>query len=110
MKKLKLLVLLALGAAGLAVYALALRSPEKRSCARLSELCGLGLQSAEIDRCVGVIQAVKQKNASAADQVSRCVAEARSCEAVAGCIPGAALSLGAGFFHDFLGGLRKPSQ
>jgi hypothetical protein len=103
----KLLVVVVLGVVGYVVYAFVLRSPEKRTCAHMAELCGLDQGGGEVARCRQALDALKKSNAAAVEHVNACVAEAKSCGETAGCASGAAWSIGAGLLNDFLSGLRR---
>jgi hypothetical protein len=103
----KLLVALVLAVAACLLYAFVLRSPEKRACVRMAELCGLDTRDSQVERCTRALAAMKESNASAVKQANACVADARSCAEAAGCASGAAWTLGAGLVNDFLGGLQK---
>jgi hypothetical protein len=103
----KLLVLSVLAVAAYAVYAYVIRPPEKRACLHIAELCGLDRPGGEAERCSQTLDALEKSNAETAAQITKCVADAKSCGEAAGCASGAALSAGAGFAKDFLGGLQK---
>jgi hypothetical protein len=103
----KLLTIVVLAVVAYAVYAYVLRPPEKRACARLAELCGFDPSGGESQQCTRMLDTLKQSNAQSVAQVATCVGDAKSCGEAAGCVSGAALSAGAGFARDFLGGLQK---
>jgi hypothetical protein len=104
----KLLVVIVLAAAAYAVYAFVIRPPEKRACARMAELCGLGEQGAR--QCTEVLDSLKKSHPESVPKVATCVADAKSCAEAMGCASGAALSIGAGFLKGFVDGLQKASQ
>jgi hypothetical protein len=103
----KLLTIVVLAVAAYAVYAYVVRPPEKRACARLAELCGLDASGSESQQCTSMMDTLKQSNAASVAKAATCVADAKSCAEAGGCVSGAALSAGAGFAKDFLGGLQK---
>ncbi len=106
----KLLVLLLLAGAAYAAYAFVIRSPEKRVCMRMAELCGLDSGGSETRNCVEMLDSLKKASPDAVSQVTSCVGDARSCGEAAGCASGAALSIGTGFVKDFLSGLAKTAK
>jgi hypothetical protein len=103
----KLLILLVLVAAGYAAYALVLRPPARRTCLRAADLCGLDPRGNETEQCVQMLDSLRKSNPESVEQVTTCMAEAKSCGAAAGCASGVAMTLGAGFVKEFLGGLQK---
>jgi hypothetical protein len=103
----KLLVLVVLAAAGYAAYAFVLRPPAKRTCMRAAELCGLDGSGTETEQCVQLLDSLKKSNPASVEQVTTCIADAKSCGEAAGCASGAALTLGTGFVKGFLSGIQK---
>ena len=105
MKKLVVIALLAAAAYG--AYAYVLRPPAKRTCMRAAELCGLDPTGKQTDQCMQALDSLKKSNPASVDQVTTCMAAAKSCGEAAGCASGVALTLGAGFVQDFLNGIQK---
>jgi hypothetical protein len=103
----KVLVLLVLAAA-VAVYVFVIRPSEKRACARVDELCGLG--ESTVQQCTQTLDSLKQTNASSAERATTCLGGAKSCGEAMGCVSGAALDIGAGFVKGFLDGLGKAAK
>lgn len=101
-------MLLVLAAAAYAAYAFVRRPPEKRACARMAELCGLGDQ--QVEQCVSALASLKRSNAASVARATACVAGAKSCGETMGCVSGAALNFGAGFVTDFLTGVQKAAK
>ena len=107
MKKL-LVVAIVLGL-GYAAYAYVIRPPEKRACARISELCGGERQvsSADLEQCRSMFSSLGKDNPEQARKVGDCLSGATSCGEAIGCSAGAALNVGAGFAKSFFEGLQK---
>lgn len=103
----KLLAILLLLAAACAVYLLVIRSPERRACARVAELCGFSSRGAETERCLEALDALKSTKAGAVADFATCTGEAKSCAGALGCASGAALDVGAGLVKDFFSGFGK---
>jgi hypothetical protein len=103
----KLILFVALAAVGYAIYAVAIRSPERQACTRMAELCGLDTRSVEADRCTQMLTSLKKSNADAVARAGLCIADAKSCIEAGGCVSGTALSIGAGLLTDFFRGLSK---
>lgn len=103
----KSIAILALLAAAYASYVFVLRSPEKRACARLADLCGFSTAGEESQRCLDTLDAVKRSNAAAVSDFATCTGKAESCAGVMGCASGVALDVGTGFVKDFLSGFGK---
>jgi len=103
----KFLALLVVAAAAVAVYLFMLRSPEKRTCLRVADLCGLEPMGTETQRCRQMLDSLKTSNATAVDDFATCAGEAKSCPGAIGCASGAALHLGTGIVKDFFSGFSK---
>jgi hypothetical protein len=103
----KLLVLVVLATAGYAAYAFVLRSPAKRTCMRTADLCGLDPRGRETEQCLQMFDSLKKSNPSSVEQVTTCIADAKSCGEAAGCASGVALTIGTSFMKDFMSGLQK---
>jgi hypothetical protein len=103
----KLIAILVLLGVAYAAYAFVLRTPEKRACGRVAELCGFSANGAETQRCLETLDAIKSSNANVASDFATCTGTAESCAAALGCASGAALDMGTGFVKDFLSGLGK---
>ena len=101
------IVLVLLVVAGIATYALVIRTPEKQACAHAALLCGLDPRGAEAERCTQVLVSTKRSHVQAVERASACMTEAKSCVEIAGCASGAVLGIGTGFIQDFIGGLAK---
>ena len=106
----KLFVILVLAAAGYAAYVFVLRPPAKRTCMRVADLCGLDARGSETEQCVQTLDSLKKSNPAIVEQVTTCIAGAKSCGEAAGCASGGILTAGAGFVKDFIGGLQKSIQ
>ena len=106
----KLLVLLAVATMAVAVYLFVLRSPEKRACLRVADLCGLEPTGAETQRCLQMLDSLKTSSPTAMADFATCSSEAKSCAGALGCASGAALHLGTGIVKDFLTGFSKSSE
>jgi len=106
----KLLALLVLAAAAVAVYLFVLRSPEKRACLRLADLCGLEPMGAETQRCLKMLDSLKTSNAAALADFATCTGEAESCPGALGCASGAAFHIGTGLVKDFFTGFSKSAE
>jgi hypothetical protein len=103
----KSIAILVLLAAAYAVYVFVIRSPEKRACARMGELCGFSAGGAEDQRCLDALDAIKSSNASAVSDFATCTSKAESCAGALGCASGVALEVGTGLLKDFFSGLGK---
>lgn len=83
-------------------------SPEGAVCARIATLCAADAGAADIAQCERELAsgsaAVDAENRV---RTARCVAEARSCGEVTGCMAGAALRSGTTFLRDFTYGLTR---
>lgn len=106
----KLLALLVLAMAAVAVYLLVLRSPEKRACLRVADLCGLEPRGTETQRCLHMLDSLKTSNGTAVADFATCTGEAKSCAGALGCASGAAFHIGAGLVKDFFSGFSKSSE
>ena len=106
----KLLTLLVLAAAAVAVYLFVLPSPEKRACLRVADLCGLEPTGAETQRCLRTLDSLKTSNAAAVADFATCTGEAKSCPGAFGCASGAALDFGTGLVKDFFSGFSKSAK
>jgi hypothetical protein len=97
------------GGAGYFAWAKVLRPPEKRACARLTELCGdhLDRKDDKDHDCEEFFAAIKRNAPEAIEPTSKCVTEARSCGQAVGCVAGGAIHIGTGFARDFADGLGK---
>ncbi len=108
MKKL-LVVLLLAGAGSFLVYRYALGSPEKRSCARLAELCGM--KPDEEKKCVSDLAEMSQKlGADPYAKFNSCVSDAKSCPAGIGCYAGVGMPSIGDSMGQFMDGLGKALQ
>jgi hypothetical protein len=108
MKKL-LVVLLLVGAGSFLVYRYALGSPEKRSCARLAQLCGM--KADEEKKCVSDLAEMSQKlGADPYSKFNSCVADANSCPAGIGCYAGVGMRAIGDAMGQFMDGLGKALQ
>ena len=103
----KLLVIVVLAAAGYAAYAFVLRPPAKRTCMRVADLCGLDPRGDETEQCLQTLDSLRKSNPSVVEQVTTCIADAKSCGEAVGCASGGVLTVGTGFLKDFIGGLQK---
>jgi hypothetical protein len=103
----KLIAILVLLGVAYAAYVFVLRTPEKRACGRVADLCGFSGNGAETQRCLETLDAIKSSNANVASDFATCTGKAESCAAALGCASGAALDMGTGFVKDFLSGLGK---
>jgi hypothetical protein len=103
----KLLAFLVLAAAAVAVYLFLLRSPGKRACLRVADLCGLEPMGAETQRCLKMLDSLKTSNAAAVADFATCTGEAKSCPGALGCASGAALHIGTGLVQDLFTGFSK---
>ena len=106
----KLLTLLVLATAAVAGYLFVLRSPEKRACLRVADLCGLEPMGAETQRCLKMLDSLKMPNATAVADFATCTGEAKSCATALGCASGAALGIGTSFVKDFFSGFGKSAK
>jgi hypothetical protein len=110
MRIVKLLVLAGLvGGVGYIAWAKMLRAPEKRACARLTELCQERMRDANDGpgECDEYFDALKRTSPESLPRTASCVSEARSCGQAVGCMTGGAIHMGAGFVRDFADGLNK---
>ena len=102
MKK-AIVVAIVLGIGGLLAYR-HFATPQRRTCARVGELCGL--KSSDVDKCVDRVASLR---ASAGDQrmarLVDCTANAKSCAEGSGCLLGAGLGAATGAVGDFFKGL-----
>ncbi len=99
----KLLALVVLAAIGFGVYRYVLRPPEKRTCARMADLCGM--KADEHDRCThDVVELRKNLSAEQQDKMDSCVAGAKTCAEAAGCMVGSGFNAAADMFNQFLKG------
>ena len=105
----KLLALPVMATAVVAVYLFVLRSPEKRACLRVADLCGLEPMGAETQRCLKMLDSLKT-NATAVADFATCTGEAKSCGGALGCASSAALDIGTGLVKDFFSGLGKSAK
>ncbi|HJZ88247.1 MAG TPA: hypothetical protein VKN99_23895 [Polyangia bacterium] len=104
MKKL-LLFLIILGVGGYFAYRYYV-TPEKRSCARLAQLCGF--KSDDHQRCVSQLADLgRNANSESMAKFHDCVAGAKTCAEGSGCLVGAGLSAAGNLFHSFLEGVEK---
>ena len=106
----KLLALLILAAAAVAVYLFVFHSPEKRACLRVADLCRLDPMGTETQRCLKMLDSLKTSNATAVADFASCTSEAKSCPGALGCASGAALDIGTGFVKDFFSGFSKSAN
>jgi hypothetical protein len=112
MRTIKLLVLAGLiGGGGYFAWAKMIRPPQKRACARLSQLCDgkVKLHEAgdEPDSCDEYFDELKRTAPDAFPRTTSCVTEARSCGQAVGCMTGGAVQIGTGFVRDFAEGLNQ---
>ena len=98
-----------LGGGGWLIYTKVLRSPEKRLCTKVVELCGKGqLGKKVVERCESGVKQLQQSGGKdAISKAADCVDDAKSCVAATGCIVGASVKAAAGAIGDFLGGVKK---
>jgi len=106
----KLLALLILAAAAVAVYSFVFHAPDKRACLRVADLCRLDPMGAETQRCLKMLDSLKTSSATAVADFESCTSEAKSCPGALGCASGAALDIGTGFVKDFLSGFSKSAK
>jgi len=106
----KLLAIIVLAAAAIAVYMFVIRPPEKRACLRVADLCGLEPMGAETQQCLRMLDSLKTSSATAVVDFATCTSEAKSCAGALGCASGAALGIGTGFVKDFLSGFGKSAK
>lgn len=81
-------------------------NPEKRSCAKLADLCGE--KSKDIDKCAADMAEMRK---SLGDEATRkfdaCVSEAKTCAEGAGCMVGAGASALGDALNNFMKGMGK---
>jgi hypothetical protein len=106
----KLLALLGLAAGAVAVCLFVLRSPEKRACLRVADLCGLEPMGAETQRCMKMLDSLKTPDATVVADFATCTGEAKSCAGALGCASRATLDIGTGFVKDFFSGFGKSGK
>jgi hypothetical protein len=98
----KLFVLLLLGGLGYgAYYWWSHRAPEKRACARLTELCGDKNQAAQCERDMSEL--AKQAKPETMSKLDTCLGDAKTCAEGAGCVFGTGVNV----FGDALGQFMK---
>lgn len=112
MRMVTLLVLAGLvGGAGYIAWARVLRSPEKRACIHLADLCKGHDRDTSGDgkdgECEEFFATLKRNAPDAVERTSSCVNESRSCGQAVGCVSGGAIQLGTGFARDFADGLNR---
>jgi hypothetical protein len=54
-----------------------------------------------------MLNSLKKSDPSSVEQVTSCIADAKTCGEAAGCASGMALTLGTGFVQGFLKGLQS---
>lgn len=115
MRGAKLLIGIAIvGTVGYVAWAKTRRTPDKRACARLSELCASASADEDSDdkadkddACDQFFSALRRNAPESADHTIACVNESRSCGQAAGCVSGGAIHIGTGFVRDFAEGLNQ---
>jgi hypothetical protein len=98
----KLLFLLLLAGAGAFVY-YKLFPPEKRSCAKLTELCGVNVAGESCES--GLLDLKKGIGDEGAAKLHDCIGRATSCPEASGCMAGAAMGGAAEAMGKFMKGL-----
>ncbi len=102
-----LALVVVVGAAGAAFFLL--QTPERRSCAKLAELCGSAAMTA--DQCVDALTQLKKASGQAPiDKLASCTSTATSCPGALGCLTGVGVSSATGVVGDFLKGLGGSLQ
>ena len=101
----KLLVVAIVAAVGYVAYAKFYKS-ERRTCARMTQLCGE--KSDGIDKCEADLNDMRQSlGDEAVKKLDTCVADAKSCPEAVGCMVGAAGSGIGDAMNKFMQGVGK---
>jgi hypothetical protein len=100
----KLLALLIVGGVAWVAYGRFIKSPEKRTCQRLAELCG---DDEDAGKCVKDIAEIGKMSREALGKLDGCVAGATSCGEATGCLFGAGAGAMGTMFSDFMKGVGK---
>jgi hypothetical protein len=88
------------------------RSPERRACIKLGELCTDKKGSFDdLEQCVdGMKDLRKAAGDEAMDKSLSCVSDAKSCSEASGCLAGAGMKAMQGAMTDFAKGFLKSTQ
>ncbi len=102
----KLLALVVLGGVAYGGYwYVKHRTPEKRTCARIVELCGDKGDEAKCEHDLGEL--AKTASAGAITRLDHCIADAQSCPTAAGCLVGTGMSSLGEAFQQFMKGFSN---
>ncbi len=107
MKKV-VIALVVLGVIGGGVAWAVTRTPERRLCIRMGDLCGVEGDLSDFDTCVQELEKLeKLVGEEPVESAAECVDKADSCVEATGCVVGAGVKAGPKLMQEFLEGFQN---
>jgi hypothetical protein len=100
-----LIAILVVAVGGWLVWSYVIKSPPRRACERMADLCGN--TGGDAKSCDSYFAEIEKTGPGEAAKVATCINESQSCAQAVGCTAGGALKIGADAAKNFLDGLSK---